>query len=334
MQLNGRYYAPDSSRSRPVRITLAADGSIQVHGAQLERSYRLTETRVSDRLGDIVRTLTFADGALCEVEDNDGVDTFMRDAGLATGGDRVHALERRWGWALAAVIALAATGVLFVTKGVPAIASTLAFNLPPEIDDRLGLESLQVMDRFFFEPSVLDEEVIARLQRRFVQLARAAGDNEKLKLVFRSSAKTGPNAFALPSGTIVMTDELVELAERDEELEAVLAHEIGHVYRRHTLRLILQDSITAGMLAVLLGDVASVTSLAATVPTVVAQRHYSRQFESEADDFALELMRETGLDPAFFAAILRRMEQLHDGEAPADFFSTHPPTEKRLRRFE
>ena len=85
----------------------------------------------------------------------------------------------------------------------------------------------------------------------------------------------GANAFALPNGTIVVTDDLVKLAEHDDELVAVLAHEIGHVVSRHALRRVLQDSGVMLLVAGITGDIVSISSLAAALPTLLIEAKYS-----------------------------------------------------------
>ncbi len=60
--------------------------------------------------------------------------------------------------------------------------------------------------------------------------------------MFRKGGPIGPSAFALPSGTVIMTDELVDLVDQKGELEALFAHKIAHVTNRHGLRSALQDS--------------------------------------------------------------------------------------------
>lgn len=334
MRLEGEYYRAGSSGSTPVTMTITPDGSIRLEGEGFEQLYWLRETQVSDRLGSLVRTFAFDDGALCEVADNDAVDEFLGAYGFGAGGARVHGFERRWSWAVMAALALVLGIAFYVRFGVPAMASALAAAMPAEIDDRIGRQGLELMDRIAFAPTRLEEPVRERVQQRFVALTAVAGGDEAYELVFRAGRDLGPNAFALPSGTIVVTDELIELARNDDQIAAVLAHEIGHVRGRHTLRLILQDSITAAVLAVVIGDITSLSALAGAVPTVLMQAHYSRAFETEADAYALELMQSTGIDPQHFADILRLIEQAHEGDGPPVFISTHPTTEQRARRFE
>ena len=70
-----------------------------------------------------------------------------------------------------------------------------------------------------------------------------------IRLEVRSAPQIGANAFALPSGIIVVTDELVALSEDDDELAAVIAHELGHVHHRHIMRTVIQNSAAALLVA-------------------------------------------------------------------------------------
>jgi Zn-dependent protease with chaperone function len=169
------------------------------------------------------------------------------------------------------------------------------------------------------------------LRAKFRSMARAAGEAAPPRLEFRAAPAIGPNAFALPAGIIVVTDELIGLAQDDEEVLAVLAHELGHVRHRHTMRHLLQSSATALIIAGVTGDVASATSLAASAPALLVQTKYSRDFEREADRFAIDLLRKAGIGPQHFAAILARLETKRKGKTGVipTFLSSHPPTEER-----
>ncbi len=81
----------------------------------------------------------------------------------------------------------------------------------------------------------------------FADLAtRAERGTGGYSLNFREGGAIGPNAFALPSGTIILTDELVDIAGDDNDMVlAVLAHEIGHVDKKHSLRQIYRAAGTA-----------------------------------------------------------------------------------------
>ncbi len=127
----------------------------------------------------------------------------------------------------------------------------------------------------------------------------------------------------------------MNLAGSDDQIAAVLAHEIGHVRHHHGLRLALQAAGVAVLTTVLLGDATSVASLATSLPAALLQSGYSRDFETEADDYALQRLKETGVSPKAFADVMVLLEKSHSGKSGGqaqDYFSTHPATAKRIER--
>jgi Zn-dependent protease with chaperone function len=87
--------------------------------------------------------------------------------------------------------------------------------------------------------------------------------NKFCRLEFRAGAIIGPNAIAFPGGIIVKTDEMVESAAEMEEVLARLAHEIGHVEHRHTMRNVLQNSAIGVVVATITSDAASLNAAVA-----------------------------------------------------------------------
>ena len=137
--------------------------------------------------------------------------------------------------------------------------------------------------------------------------------------------------MALPGGTIVVTDALVELAQNDAEILAVIAHELGHVEHRHSLRLALQ-SIGAGVILVAVtGDIGSVTDLAAGLPSLLLQNGYSRDMEREADTYALAWLNTACIPPRHFADILGRLDKGTTGSTT--LLDSHPVTRQRIEPF-
>ena len=102
------------------------------------------------------------------------------------------------------------------------------------------------------------------------------------------------NAFALPGGTVVLFDGLVDLAQDDDQILGVLGHELGHVRARHSTRQLLQALGVGAVAGLLWGDFSTV---AANVPIVLGVMRYGRAFEDEADAFALAFMRANRLPP-------------------------------------
>jgi predicted Zn-dependent protease len=86
------------------------------------------------------------------------------------------------------------------------------------------------------------------------------------------------------------------------------------------------------------GDAVGVTYLAAALPSMLLQSSYSREFETEADDYAFVLLKRNGVSPQVFADMLRRLEAseprvANDGGV-GRYLASHPATEERIRRAE
>lgn len=328
----GICFAAGQSRALPARLWLDAPGVVRLEiDAGLPQRVPLIDVSVSERIGSVPRRFGFPDGTQFETPDNDAVDAALgrlgRRAGLA------HWLETRWPIAVASLAAVAVIAVLFVQFGVPALAGYAARTLPLEVDRRLGAETLTLLDRSVLQPTKLPAARQRQLQAQFARVVGDASDGHGYRLELRASPRLGPNALALPSGIVVMTDELVELAEHDDELVAVLAHEVGHVQGRHSLRQILQTAGVSAIAFAILGDVSSVSALATSIPVLLQAKH-SRDFEREADAFAKRWMAAQGIAEHRFDDILCRMEAASGGstdDALSRYLSTHPATDERAR---
>lgn len=305
---------------------LIGGGKVKLVGRDLELEFVARKVRVAPRLGNTPRWLYLPGGGACVVADNDAVDRFAREKPFTR---LLNRLEARPAYAVAAVALVVALVWLLIDRGLPPAVEYVAERIPRSAENTLGEKTLEALGHNWFRPSALSTARMEALRAKFADLAKAAGDNGPLRLEFRASP-IGANAFALPGGTIVVTDDLVKLARNDEQVLAVLAHELGHVHYRHTMRHLLQGSATALIIAGVTGDIASTTSLAASAPALLLQTKYSRDFEREADAFALDLLKQTGIGPQHFAAILARLQAKHgDGGVMPTFLSSHPPTAER-----
>ena len=286
--------------------------------------------RISPRLGNTPRKLTLPQGREFETLDNDTVDALMAERGPKAHG-WLHWLENRLGLVAAAAALVLVCGGLFVVYGVPAVAREAAFAVGPEWNARVGKGTLELLDQTF-EESELPEDRRAELSAQFDRVVERASDEHQYTLLFRGGGIIGANAFALPSGTIVLTDELVALADSDEELISVLAHEVGHVVHRHGLRQTIQSSMLAVTLVLLTGDLSSASAFVAALPTALAESSFSREFEREADDYAIEYLQAEGIDPNHFARMLARLEDQAGEGFELSFLATHPTTKERIDR--
>ncbi len=341
-EIHGELYDGRTSRNWPAILRDKGNGEVQFSWAEGSSSYLLGVVTVSSRLGNTPRYFNMPDGWKFESRDNDAVDALLAQHKLHGWQAVVHKLESRWHYVLASLLFVVAFVWGMLQYGLPAAAEVIAFHLPATITDSISTQTLSSLDEHFFETSKLSDSTQKRLQARFAQMTAPLNGQHKFELQFRGGGEVlGANAFALPSGTVVMTDELVELANSDDELVAVMAHELGHVMNRHGLRQILQHSVLTLFLAYTTGDVSSVV---VALPMMLVQLGYSRDFEREADDYAYDYLVSKHIATTNFAEILTRIETSHrerrdkvksEGEDSTifEYLSTHPDTAQRVKRF-
>lgn len=326
----------DGRTSQPHAVTLrwhAFDRVLEVSGAGIALRVPGHEVKVESRLGRGPRFVRFADGGRCEVADNEGLDAVIATWAPDRAGSWLNRVETSWLYVMVAVVLLTAIGWVTIYFGLPWAARKVAFALPAGITRQLSDHTLEALDRTMFKPTKLTHERQLALQAEFKRFLAKAGDRAPYRIEFRSAGESGPNAFALPSGTIVITDELVLLAEDDREILGVLAHECGHVEHRHALRGVLQNSAVFVVIALVTGDVSSATAFGGALPTYLLQSRFSREFEREADAHAVTTLRAAGVDSEYLARMLERLGKSHGetAEKVLGYLGTHPPTPERIR---
>lgn len=151
------------------------------------------------------------------------------------------------------------------------------------------------------------------------------------------------NAFAAPGGYIMVNRGLIKAAQNEDQLAAVLAHEIAHVVRGHALGSIkksrwanvgkefLDSSVTLDQAA--LGNLTQAFEGAMDdmIDSLVV-KGYSRDTEFEADRVGLAIMAKAGYDPGAFVALLRTLEKKLPAKGTSGFAATHPKPTDRIAK--
>lgn len=329
MSLDGTYY--DGRRPVGVKAALNISASgVTLIGRDDTPHYNLPDLRISPRIADAQRFITLPDGGQFQCADSALLDRFTQES--AEGW--IAWLEAKVWLAVGGIGIVIAAMLAGYFYGLPKAAEFIAARVPLEAERSMGEQGFAWMEeQNWLQPTTIDGRTQADLHERFNTLRESSPQELHYRLEFRNAPHFGANAFALPGGIIVVTDALVKLAGSHDELVAVLAHEIGHVEHRHTLRLMLQNSVVVLAVATVVGDAATLG--VAAIPAVLAQTRYSREFESEADEFAFTRLKQRGISPEKFADIMIRMAQSNEkasANKPVGFLSTHPLTESRIER--
>ncbi len=324
--IDGRLFDGTSSRARAVRLAVVA-GAFDlsfIDGHTERERLPLHALRWQEALGQRVRRATLADGRSLELPCGPALDRI-----LAASRHRETAVSR---WQASAAIALGALLVLLAVLfavyrwGLPAVAEQLAAQVPVDALSGFDGHLIGTLEAGgMIAPSALPDA-----QRAEIVEASRRLPGPLPALRFHDAPQIGANAFALPGGTIVVTDDLVRLAGSPEAVAAVVAHEMGHVRHRHGLRQLIQSSAIAVVIGLWIGDFDSMITVATTVLLGSA---YSREFEYEADGHGAELLAGAGLSPTLLADMLARLSETA-GEANDSngYLSSHPPTPERIER--
>jgi Zn-dependent protease with chaperone function len=321
-RLTAAYFDGRSARARPVQLWVDR-GTLNVQGDGVALQWPVHRVQWPERQRHGERQAHLPDEGLLSTPD-----AAAWDAWAAASGLRADSLTVRWmqSWR-AALGALALAGAVLAggyVWGLPAAARQVALHLPAAVHQQIGDAALASFQQEWLRPSRLPADRQAALRTQFTQAVRrtpALAGAPAWTLHFHASPARGgmgPNAFALPGGHIVVTDELVALLhDRPDVLLGVLGHELGHVQHQHGMRAVVQVAVLSAVASLVLGDLSSLLTAA---PVLLGQAAYSRRFEHEADQSAAALMRANGWDPAGFAVLFDRLRAAQASQArlPSD----------------
>lgn len=315
--IEGKYYLAGRSDFMPAKLYLQA-GGFQLHlegGATITGA--IDQLSIADRLGNIARKITLPDDTVFETKNNDAIDSALANTPSSSRFmDLIHLLERNM--ALAIFSIFITSGVVFASFkwGLPSASHVVAYALPDSASQVLSDNIFEFLDDYFLNVSKIDKEKKNKLRQHFLDSVvplYQAENKPEFKLHFRlwlfGDDKSIPNALALPSGDIIVTDRFIELAQSQDEIDIVLLHEMGHIVERHSLEQVIEGSAVIVAASMAFGDVSWLADLGVGIGSFLISSFYSRNHESEADLFAYEHSLPAKINPASLGLILTRMEQ-------------------------
>lgn len=137
------------------------------------------------------------------------------------------------------------------------------------------------------------------------------------------------NAFTMPGGNIFIYTGLLKFAKTPEEVAAVLAHEIGHAEKKHVVKKLIKELGISLMFSAVSGGDAIVLNEITRTATSTA---FDREQEKEADDYGLNLMVRSKLNPKSLATMFRKIdEKSGDSDNNMELLNTHPNNNSRIK---
>jgi predicted Zn-dependent protease len=230
------------------------------------------------------------------------------------------------------LIALSLAALLAACQQAPVTGRQQFILLPESQDAQMGLQAYQEIKQ---ESKISrDPELTRRVQRVGRRIAEISPHPE-WEWEFTLFENDEPNAFALPGGKVGVNTGLFRVAENDDQLAAVMGHEVAHAIARHGAERMSQGLLAQGLGAgaVLGGVNPQIVDVAAQAATLGVILPYSRTQESEADHIGLLYMAEAGYDPREAVDLWRNFEAL-GAERPPEFLSTHPSEGTRIERLQ
>jgi len=150
-----------------------------------------------------------------------------------------------------------------------------------------------------------------------------------------------PNAFALPGNKIGIHTGMLALVDTQDQLAAVIGHEVGHVLAKHSNERASQEMAVNSGMAIVQAVGAPQSALGQTAFGLLGVgaeygilMPYSRVQETEADIIGVDLMAKAGFDPRQSVNLWQKMEQASQGQQPIEFMSTHPAHATRIQGLE
>lgn len=282
----------DGKSSKLIQASLesSVDGSIILRTKDEFHSIPIPSIDLSTRIGNSARYLSIQDHGRFETNDNDTVDLLAAELGLGQQSNFLHRLESN-----ISLIAIAAVfTVVFMWMlaffGVPKTADLIVDSLPKKTSHYIENKLIDHLETEVFQPSELSNirrQEVLTIYQKVVEKLNVEPSFTKIK-IRKASEEIGANALAFPSGTIVITDQLIQTVESDKQLSGIIAHEIGHVLEQHSLRQMVRGSIFALSIAFIVGDISGASATVLSAPALLLELQYSREFETDADGYALK----------------------------------------------
>jgi predicted Zn-dependent protease len=224
----------------------------------------------------------------------------------------------------------------------PVTGETQYIDLTVDQEIAIGLASAPEMAQEFggLDPNESDQAYVDQVGFAIVDSSPAGQSPYEFDFHLLGDTQT-INAFALPGGQVFITRALYDQLTTEGQLAGVLGHEIGHVVARHSAEHIAKARLTEGLTgaAVIASydpnnpSSAQVAQIAMVIGQLVNMK-FGRDDELESDFLGVCFINDAGYDPAELLGVMQVLANASQGQAPPEFFSTHPNPENRMQRIQ
>lgn len=341
--ISAKYFDGLKAQIQEVKLSIN-NQHIVVSGDDVDKCYGVGNYKIAEVFAGAPCYISFSDDAHCEIGGEEEKKKFLSLLNYQTSW--IEKIQNLWIGALISIVIMIAILFSMYQWGVPKAANYFAMQVPVDIEKRIGLEITVLMDEHFFKPSKLSDAQIKQAEEIFKKI-KPENTRLQMHIELRYSDAFGANAVALPGGTIVVTDQLIQLilgkdhqdidGDYANELAGILAHEMGHVEHRHSMQSLMRGSLVTVLVGSLMGDFSSFVALA---PVTLLRSEFSREMETEADLFAIQLLKTKNISTMHLAIVMSKFKGMEKRinlpswmRTASEYTSSHPPTDERIERF-
>ncbi len=329
MCFSGKYYDGKSSKAIPVEFSV---DSLYYYLHPLDESHeeiRLSQHEVNSYEKNNKKILIKFGKAfpfpLLETESGDLEDTLraIRPEVLYIRTPYNFFLKRGIKGIAMAVLLLAALLSLVYFYVIPFSMEMLVSIFPRSTEEKMG--------KSFKETFLASAEVDTNKTKAVNEFYSYLKVPTEYKIHFTVVNSDIQNAFALPGGEIVIFSSIIDSMKTYNELVALMGHEVGHVEKRHSLKMLFRNASNYLIISALTQDFSGIISVLLDNAGSLGQMAYSREKEEESDEFGFEVIKINSTDPKGMVDLFEQLNKGHEGFDMPVFLQTHPSLQSRIK---
>lgn len=313
-EFSGTFYDGKSANKYPVRLQLTVERLVLIFpdGHQIHWFYSTLQLSKTGSTGPVrLERSTSNPDIIPEaivIEDPRFLHEAHRVASGALGNvwNQPHKRSLRYALMILALVVIPPLIFAIWVYAIPAVTNVIADKIPTKWEEKLGQDYFQML----FKESLKepDPQVRKALDTISKRLLTAVPDQPYHFRIHVHPSKM-VNAMALPGGTIVVFQGLINATETPEELAGVLAHEFQHVLKRHSTRNIVRSEAIHLLGLIISGNSDSMTNVILQASSTLDHLRYSRELESQADAEGMKMVLATHIDPKGMIRVFEKLEE-------------------------